>query len=256
MTAATGAQVGPEGLAPWLQPGTIKLGVKAAVLNLTTGLPSQGGSCPGASTWCTGHEGESKFTGHCYASERRVQGWNKRPVVKEARARNLRRLLAPGGLDAFVREVGDELPSWRSRTVRIHMAGDFFSPAYVDAWHQVAKAHPDFAIFGYTHSWRIPTIRPALERLRQLPNVQLFASTDPSVTQEPPEGWRVASIAGQGIPGFVCPLSKVPLNRRKGVVPSAIVDGRRVPRSCLECRFCIDEPEGGRFHSNVVFNPH
>lgn len=239
----------------WLQPGNLKLGKRVFKFALPTGRPTDGGTCPGATNWCAGTPGNPKWDGKCYASERRPQGWNKRPVVKEARQRNLRDLLAPGGYDRFVTELVEEVNRKRVEAIRVHDSGDYFAPAYVDAWARVVDATPDVMYYAYTHSWRVDVLREPLERLRALPNMQLFASVDPSVEDTPPEGWRVARIRQPNEPStkgesIVCPLSLVSINRRKGEVPGALVDGHRLPKSCAECRYCI-KPGG-----HVLFNPH
>lgn len=59
-----------------------------------------------------------------------------------------------------------------ARIVRLHVAGDFFSQAYFDAWVIVAQENPDTLVYGYTkspHLWA--------KRLRGLPsNMVLTAS--------------------------------------------------------------------------------
>jgi hypothetical protein len=35
--------------------------------------------------------------------------------------------------------------------VRLHVLGDFYSPAYVRFWHELQRATPSLHVFGYTH---------------------------------------------------------------------------------------------------------
>ena len=120
--------------------------------------------------------------------------------------------------------------------IRLHVSGDFPTTAYVDMWTAFAASHPTLIIYTYTRSWRIPALLPALERLRALPNVQLFASTDESITETPPEGWRVSWIEGD------------PRVREHTFVCAA---ERGVKPDCLACGYCFCGT-----HGDVVFLKH
>jgi hypothetical protein len=78
--------------------------------------------------------------------------------------------------------------------LRIHVSGDFNSVAYINNWIARLEERPDVTCWAYTRGWRVPALLPALERLRALPNVQLFASMDASCAEMPPSGWRRAWI--------------------------------------------------------------
>jgi len=122
---------------------------------------------------------------------------------------------------------------------RIHVAGDFNpdgrdSSAYVRKWVEIIKRCPRTAFWAYTRSWRIAEMLPALEELRALPNMQLFASTDMSIPEATPEGWRVAHIDQDArATGYACPEQ----------------NGRKA--NCKECRYCFLGKRG-----NVVFATH
>ena len=173
-------------------------------------------TCPGASTWCRKH---------CYA-------WRferLRPNCHRAYVRNLALSLEP---DRLVTEVLGSLPE-DAPFVRIHVGGDFYSAEYAQGWIQVCQARLDTRFWAYTHSWAVATLRPTLEQLRNLPNLQLFASIDPEMPL-PPDGWRTAFID-------IDPrASGMPCRHQQGQVDS-----------CLECGYCFGE-EGG----NVVFKVH
>ena len=79
-----------------------------------------------------------------------------------------------------------------AKILRIHVSGDFDSVAYINNWIARLKERPDVTVWAYTRSWRVVGLLPALETLRVLPNVQLFASMDSSHTDVPPTGWRRA----------------------------------------------------------------
>jgi len=134
-------------------------------------------TCPGASEWC------SKA---CYAQ----------------------RIGAPTTW-VYDQNAGPDVPPIPAecKILRLHVSGDFDLLAYIENWILRLSERPDVRAWGYTRSWRLEWLLPALERLRALPNVQLFASTDPSMPK-PPAGWRVAWIEGdEHIPdsSLICP---------------------------------------------------
>lgn len=120
------------------------------------------GTCPGATDEC-----ESI----CYA--KRIDG----PVKQ-----------------IYVMNSDDDVPAIPTdcRLLRIHVSGDFDTSFYVQHWISRLLDRPDVTAWAYTRSWRVPTLVPDLEQLRALPNVQLFASMDPSTKELPPAGWRRA----------------------------------------------------------------
>jgi len=135
---------------------------------------------------------------------------------------------------AGIVERTENLP--RGAWLRIHTSGDFYSAEYVDRWWLAACLRPDVRFWAYTRSFAVPEILPALERLRSLPNVQLFASVDRSTTATVPIGWRVATLWSHGDAqpsGLVCPEQT-----------GAMSD-------CADCAYCPVAPKG-----NVVFIQH
>ncbi len=173
-------------------------------------------TCPGSSDWCRTH---------CYA--RRIE--MLRPVCRHAWVRNLVISLDPG---RFAAHVLGSLPD-DADLVRVHVGGDFHDPGYVGAWERVCLSRPGTRFWSYTRSWRVPPLRRALERLRGLPNVELFASCDPDMP-DPPADWRTAHVACDPR------ASGTPCRHQQGEVAS-----------CLECGHCF-RPNGG----DVVFKVH
>lgn len=118
--------------------------------------------------------------------------------------------------------------------LRIHVSGDFDTPEYVHAWRFALQARPDVVAWAYTRSWRVAELLPALDKLRALPNVQMFASMDTTIDENPPEGWRVAYIADdERASGYACPEQS----------------GRKA--DCSACGYCFRGKRG-----NVVFTAH
>ena len=169
-------------------------------------------SCPGRTPWCSTH---------CYAAkvERR---WS---APREMYAANLRAL-----------SEGAPLPTLPRGTtiVRIHANGDFYSAEYAQQWAAYVANNPGVTFYAYTRSWRIAAILPALEALRALPNMTLFASMDESTTDAPPSGWRVAYIAGD----------------EKASGPLCMEQTGKQP-NCVACGYCFKAKRG-----NIQFTTH
>ena len=173
-------------------------------------------TCPGASAWCRQH---------CYAA--RLE--RLRPNCRLAYVRNLALSLEP---DKFVTHVLNSLPE-DAPLVRIHVGGDYYSEEYALSWSRICRARTSSQFWAYTRSWTATSLRPALEQLRALENLQVFASVDPEM-QLPPNGWRVAFL------DIDARASGMPCRQQQGQV-----------ESCLECGYCF-RPNGG----NVVFKVH
>jgi len=149
------------------------------------------------------------------------------------------RLLAPANNLALARDI----PRFTHTMIgilprimpnfRLHVSGDFFNADYCSAWFEICKAFPQTRFWGYTRSWANPEMREALERLRDLPNMQLLASTDPTMPL-PPDGWRVAFVlTDPRARGMLC-------NFQGGEEDS-----------CLACGYCFERDKG-----NVIFKVH
>lgn len=117
------------------------------------------GTCPGATKECQSI---------CYA---------ERPVKEYG---DVLQMWLRNSMDQTVPELPEE-----AKFLRFHVSGDFSSVEYIENWIERLTARPDVTAWGYTRSWRIPALLPALERLRALPNVQLFASMDASTPDDP-----------------------------------------------------------------------
>lgn len=212
--------------------GNLKIGMGVHTYSRVAGDPAKGnagGTCPGSTDECERI---------CYA--KRIQG-----VV---------RMIYDGNSDtSVVPPIPDEC-----RILRLHISGDFDSVDYINNWRARLLERPDVTAWAYTRSWRVPALLPALEELRALPNMQLFASMDKSHADVPPTGWRRAWIDGD-------PRAGEPINVRAHMddsVPRNLVtfdNGRtfvcpeetKHKANCLECGYCF---EGQR--NDVTFLEH
>jgi hypothetical protein len=92
-----------------------------------------------------GKDGSCKSTcSKCYAIKAEVQYSNCRLF----RAVNLE--LAKNHLVELETILIDQLSRAKTKMVRIHSAGDFFSQKYVDMWSRIVKAFPDMKFYAYT----------------------------------------------------------------------------------------------------------
>ena len=213
-----------ESTPPLLEPGNSKLGTdgRFAETVFVWNLPAMA-TCPGASKWCSAHCYNADALSAKFPIEPWAVNWawaTERPIELEAII--LARIKAATPPIAF----------------RIHSSGDFFSTPYVALWITVCRASPDVCFWAYTRSWQIPEIAAALEELRRVPNVELFASWDNSM-QEPPPGWRLSTVLDGGSPQ--------PSTASTLQCPEE--DGRVA--NCADCGYCFSRRSG-----NVSFSLH
>ena len=154
-------------------------GSKAATI-LLWNLPAVA-TCPGASEWCLSHcyNGDDRPT--VYRTPLWQGNWydylNRRPELHSLILEQIRAAAPPVA-------------------VRIHSSGDFFSSDYIKFWFDICSPLSSTMFWAYTRSWTIPELKPHLEKLRELNNVQLFASHDATMPV-PPDGWRVSKVCTQ-----------------------------------------------------------
>lgn len=181
----------------------------------TFSLPSKT-TCPGASIWCLKH---------CYAH--RYEQF--RPGCRKAYGENLALTQDP---KEFVRTMTGILPRIMP-AFRIHVSGDFYSAPYAEAWTEICRAFPQTLFWGYTRSWQVPELQGPLHGLRNLANVQIFASVDPDMPL-PPEGWRRAFVLSD--------------SRARGMLCAFQTEEQR---QCLVCGYCLKRRRG-----DVIFKVH
>ncbi len=153
--------------------GNAKLGSRIRTFSLPSGW-----TCPGAkeckSKVVITKEGKRKVKDGPFTKFRCFSASNEAlfPAVYNARQHNFKELKAVNrSLPKTARLIQDSLPG-RTKWVRIHVAGDFYSQLYFDAWIVVANRNPDILFYAYTKS-----IPYWLKRLHKIPdNLLLTAS--------------------------------------------------------------------------------
>lgn len=163
-----GVEISPYGK------GNLKLGANVYTYSRVAGQYALLGTCPGSTDECEDI---------CYA--KRIGG----PVLAQYRKNSLE----------------DTVPAIPSECtlLRIHVSGDFNSLTYIHNWIARIAERPDVQAWAYTRSWRVPSLLGSLDVLRDLPNMQLFASMDISTRETPPADWRIAWIDGDPRAGEV-----------------------------------------------------
>jgi len=113
---------------------------------------------------------------------------------------------------------------------RFHSVGDFDSKEYIEWCTSLVRKNANKRFWAYTKSWRVPKLLKPLKRLNKEPNMQLFASMDPSIGEEPPSDFRVAWIETD--------------SRKRGVF---CYHDAGLVKNCLECGYCWNEKSGDVF---------
>ena len=129
--------------------GNAKLGKEIATFSLPSGF-----TCPGALNCLSKANKETgkitdgaETTFRCFSASQEATF----PNVRRSRWENFDTLKTFGAdFSAMADFIGANLP--KQNIVRIHVAGDFYSQAYFDAWLEVAKRNPAKTFYAYTKS--------------------------------------------------------------------------------------------------------
>jgi len=141
---------------PLLQQGNSKLGRAIHVWS----IPAVD-TCPGSTAICREL---------CYAMRHRFRF----DSVKHRLAWNLQQ----SRRNDFVERMLAEIRSSGVLVLRLHVAGDFYDAEYVRKWLTIVQRSPRARFYGYTRSWRIASIGPALEELAACSAMRLWYSVD------------------------------------------------------------------------------
>lgn len=190
-------------------------------------------TCPGRTFTCESY---------CYADAGRYR------MLRDAHDAN--RTIADEKRGVIERTENLPAGAW----LRIHTSGDFYSAEYTHKWRIAAALRPDVMFWAFTRSWSVARILPSLERLRALPNVQLFASVDVSTVGAPPPDWRIAYLKADT---FSPAATTRKIRARELRYMQAADEALTCPEQtgdmadCLDCGFCILAKRG-----NVGFIQH
>jgi len=133
-------------------------------------------TCPGKSKWC------EKY---CYSKK-------LEKIRKSCRIAWENNYIFSQGPE-FVEKINLELKYHDRPYCRVHVSGDFYINEYIQKWIDIAKNNPTIKFFSFTRSYRIPELVEKLEELKDMENVSLLASVDPSHDYIP-QGWKLAIV--------------------------------------------------------------
>lgn len=148
----------------------------------------------------------------------------------------------------FVRWMTASLRTHFVRVCRIHVAGDFDTPAYIRKWCKIVENSPQVRFFTYTRSWRDPILLPLLVGLSAYPNMDLWWSIDRDTGPAPGvRGIRHAYLAENDADAlnaprcdliFRNPPRATVLKKVQGTLVCPHENGTRAPITCSTCQVC------------------
>jgi hypothetical protein len=147
----------------------------------------------------------------------------------------------------FAERMLDEVYRRGVLVCRIHVAGDFYSPGYLEKWIEIAAGSPNTRFFAYTRSWRVAKIAPLLAAFAALDNVRLWYSADSDTGYPPgvPPAVRVAWLQDTAAVPDRADLLFQPRGVRKLALPlAAPVCAQELPQgkargvNCANCGVC------------------
>jgi Gene product 88 len=139
-------------------------------------LPA-GKACPASKKTIADH-GENAVCGGCYAKTGNYRFPNVAKALDDRMRFVMDSLKADNGatfVTAMVAMVRKAV-AVTGPYFRIHDSGDFFHPAYVDAWKRIAEALPDVRFWAPTREYLRPYMMPSLVAFAALPNVTVRPS--------------------------------------------------------------------------------
>jgi hypothetical protein len=154
-------------------------------------------------------------------------------------------------LDGFEDRIVKEIRRRGIHTVRVHVAGDFFSADYAGKWVRIARRCRQTRFYCYTRSWRVTTILPALAEFASLKNSRVWWSVDAEtgIPEGVPANVQLAFLQREGsddphgarVVFRVRHLQNTPA-RRIGlatVCPNETGLPQAADVTCTSCRRCI-----------------
>lgn len=195
--------------------------------------PGRQFSCPGESHLCRTR---------CYAK----RGFFAMPNVKSSHLANFEYTKD----DNFTQWLISLVRMRDIRIMRVHVAGDFYTPEYVQKWITIATALPRTTFFAYTRSWRVDGFMPELITLGSLPNFQMWWSIDRETGPAPViKGIRRAYMAINDADASTAPndcdlvfrsTTKTRMPKANGVTVCPVENGidTRLPITCSKCGIC------------------
>lgn len=149
--------------------------------------------------------------------------------------------------DDFVDRMVTEIRSRGVLVLRLHVAGDFLDAEYAEKWLAIMMRSPRVRCYGYTRSWRIPSIATVLQNMASLHSMRLWYSIDAEtgVPENVPPGVRLAylQVTEGAVPPAANLVFRVPRLRALPSLPivcdSETVEGKATSVTCGSCARCF-----------------
>lgn len=189
-------------------------------------------TCPGRSKKCEAI---------CYATRGHYHGG----VVQ----RSLKNAFEASKSPNFAMEAIALLQKQPAGTIfRIHPSGDLYDAVYINKWIAIIKGSPHITFWIYTRSWRLPALRPLIEQMAKLPNVQVWFSCDQE-TGKPTNVPKDVLLAYMMVDDTDIPKFKTDLIFRDGKLRKSIVrhvngtivcptENGKTNTTCEKCKIC------------------
>ena len=193
-------------------------------------------TCPGRSHLCSDR---------CYAG----RGHFVRPAVDQLYRRNLEF----SETEEFTNWLISGLRYHAVRVMRIHVAGDFYSPEYIAKWDAIVARSPRTLFFVYTRSWRLDELLLPILQLSRQPNISVWFSIDRETGPAPlHRGIRQAYMAVNDADAAAAPdhcdlvfrdRPGSPLKNTNGILvcPAENGVGGKMHHTCTSCGVCYDK---------------
>lgn len=207
------------------------------------GLPSEGGTCPGATVGGGGcmstRDGLVRKT--CYVEKlaqiypafaNRIKS-NTEQLVGKSKEEMVQ--ILEETISNFVKKSKDNL------NFRLHTSGDFFSLEYAEAWAEVMKKFPDVRFWVYTRSFVASA--NYVSPLIGIPNLSLYLSCDPNNYDEAVKVFDnyKDQMASLGLAWLGDNAPDAEKNRWvKCPANSGKINNTADKGACAQCRLCVD----------------
>lgn len=126
------------------------------------------------------------------------------------------------GLELQIEKLAKKYPA--GFVVRLHVLGDFFSPAYVEWWESMLNMFPQLHAFGYTHRDPTTDIGKMLD----------------SINHRRPDRWQIrfSDDHSTSMSAHVVDKRYVPVAKQEVICPEQL----NKTKSCADCGLCWSAP--------------
>jgi len=228
------------------KPSKMRVKVKDKLQQVYSFGLKAGTTCPGA-TYNPNH----KCT-ICYAQK----GHYLYPTSEESRSVRTtwtqESMKTEAGRKAWI-DVLKKAVHWATKNVqyfRNHHSGDYFSAAYVDAWHAVVREFPEVKFWNPTSTYVEGAHPNAVNRIKEMMPNLLDLASEPNVILRPSarEVGLHKIIEVEGFAAGTGVISRKELKEIENLFGIEICPAKEQGNVCGECTTCWDRPLIGKYY--------